>query len=326
MKLKIGKIIAAFLVLLSAFPLFSESASFQSENYTINVKYNNVVSPGHAVFVRMNVIPAKNIKKQANGLKAELQLLNLGKKLETSPFYQINPKKNRNSWEMLSGVPVTIWNDSEQPYQVKVVFSLNGEKPQEFILPTVFKPYAFEKEDIPLNQANTDIRTDTSAERMAQIEKLNNIFFSTSYQAVYQTKPFTSPTDSTRYTARCGDRRTFIYANGKKSTTLHFGNDYGIPTGSEVKACAEGKVLLAENRISTGWSIVIEHLPGLYSVYYHLSELSVNEGDMVKQGQLIGKSGATGLATGPHLHWEMRLNGSAIVPEFFLRDFTFETE
>ena len=84
--------------------------------------------------------------------------------------------------------------------------------------------------------------------------------------------------------------------------------------------------MLAENRITTGWSIVIEHLPGLYSVYYHLSELGVNEGDMVKQGQLIGKSGATGLATGPHLHWEMRLNGSAILPEFFLRDFTFETE
>ena len=81
---------------------------------------------------------------------------------------------------------------------------------------------------------------------------------------------------------------------------------------------------MAENRITTGYSIVIEHLPGLYSLYYHLSEMKVQEGDYVKQGQLIGKSGSTGLATGPHLHWEIRLNGTAVRPEFFVRNFTFE--
>jgi murein DD-endopeptidase MepM/ murein hydrolase activator NlpD len=83
---------------------------------------------------------------------------------------------------------------------------------------------------------------------------------------------------------------------------------------------------MAENRISTGYSIVIEHLPGLYSLYYHLSKMDVKEGDMVKKGQLIGLSGSTGLATGPHLHWEMRLNGEAVRPEFFLSNFTFSEE
>ena len=141
---------------------------------------------------------------------------------------------------------------------------------------------------------------------------------------IYSLKKFTTPTESQRYTAYCGDRRTYVYTNGKSSTSLHYGNDYGVPTGTEVKACAGGKVVMAESRISTGWSVVIEHLPGLYSLYYHMSELNVKEGDMVNQGQLIGKSGATGLATGPHLHWEVRLNGSAVRPEFFLSDFTFE--
>ena len=61
-------------------------------------------------------------------------------------------------------------------------------------------------------------------------------------------------------------------------------------------------------------------------LYYHLSEMNVKEGDIVKQGDLIAKSGQTGLATGPHLHWEMRLNGSAVRPEFFLEDFTFDEE
>ena len=165
-----------------------------------------------------------------------------------------------------------------------------------------------------------------SPERLAQIEKLNNILFTTMPEDVYTLKKFTCPTTSTRYTAYYGDRRTYAYSNGKSSTSLHYGNDYGIPEGSEVRACADGKVVMAENRISTGWSIVIEHLPGLYSLYYHLSSMDVKEGDTIKQGDLIGKSGSTGLATGPHLHWEMRLNGSAVRPEFFMEDFAFEME
>lgn len=79
---------------------------------------------------------------------------------------------------------------------------------------------------------------------------------------------------------------------------------------------------MAENRISTGWSVVIEHLPGLYSLYYHMSSLNVKENDYVKAGEKIGLSGSTGLATGPHLHWEVRLNMAAVKPEFFMQDFT----
>ena len=77
---------------------------------------------------------------------------------------------------------------------------------------------------------------------------------------------------------------------------------------------------MAENRISTGWSVVIEHLPGVYSLYYHMDSLTVEKGDMVKRGTLIGYSGATGLATGPHLHWEVRVNGNAVNPDFFVSD------
>ena len=326
MKLKIKTAFLSLLIFTGS-ALFSEQAFFQNENYSISVKYTKEVIPGDAVFARMNLTPQKNHKKSQGPVKANLQLFRNGKLAESSPFYQINAKKNRQGYEMLSGVPVSIWTETEGTYELKIIF-LQGddEKSKEFSLPVEFSLRKFNNEDIPLDENNTNIRTDTSAERMAQIEKLNNVFFTTAAADVYQLKAFTSPTDSTRYTSWCGDRRTFIYSNGKKSKTLHFGNDYGIPTGSDVKACAEGKVVLAENRITTGWSIVIEHLPGLYSVYYHLSEMKVNEGDMVKQGQLIAKSGATGLATGPHLHWEIRLNGSAIVPEFFLKDFSFEEE
>ena len=57
-----------------------------------------------------------------------------------------------------------------------------------------------------------------------------------------------------------------------------------------------------------------------------MSELKVHVGQMINSGELIGLSGATGLATGPHLHWEIRLNWEAVSPDFFLTDFTFEKE
>ena len=78
---------------------------------------------------------------------------------------------------------------------------------------------------------------------------------------------------------------------------------------------------MAENRISTGWSVCIEHLPGLYSLYYHMSKLNVEVGQIVEKGKLLGLSGSTGLATGPHLHWEVRLNIEAVNPDFFTEDF-----
>ena len=143
-------------------------------------------------------------------------------------------------------------------------------------------------------------------------------------KGVYQTTAFVPPTQATRRTSYYAERRIYKYTNGKEVTSLHYGTDYGIPTGSKVTSCAAGKVVVAENRVTTGWSVCIEHLPGLYSLYYHQKELKVKEGDIVKCGDLIGLSGKTGLATGPHLHWEMRLNMEAVSPDFFTGDFTFE--
>ena len=107
---------------------------------------------------------------------------------------------------------------------------------------------------------------------------------------------------------------------------MHYGVDYGVPEGTLVTSCGDGKVVLAENRISTGWSVVVEHAPGLYSLYYHMSVLSVKDGQMVKQGEKLGLSGSTGLATGPHLHWEVRLNMCAVSPDFFTNDFAYLQE
>jgi murein DD-endopeptidase MepM/ murein hydrolase activator NlpD len=77
-------------------------------------------------------------------------------------------------------------------------------------------------------------------------------------------------------------------------------------------------VVLSRFRIATGNSVIVEHMPGVYSLYYHMDRLSVNEGILVREGTLLGLSGSTGLATGPHLHWEIRVAGENCDPDAFV--------
>lgn len=96
---------------------------------------------------------------------------------------------------------------------------------------------------------------------------------------------------------------------------FHTGMDLGIPTGTPVYSIAEGKVIKATvSSVGYGVHIIISHANGIQSVYAHLSKLLVSTGDIVKAGQKIGLSGSTGNSTGPHLHFEIRKNGSHINP------------
>jgi len=83
-------------------------------------------------------------------------------------------------------------------------------------------------------------------------------------------------------------------------------------------APASGRVVFSGMRIVTGYTMVIEHLPGLYSILMHLSKGVAPVGALVKGGDVVAYSGFTGFATGPHLHWEMRAAGVPVDPDFFL--------
>ena len=204
-------------------------------------------------------------------------------------------------------------------YDVHINITLSSSAVFDKTIPLTIKPKDFVSETIQLNPTNTAIKTDKSTKRANQIERLNEILFTTNYDSLYMGKEnFQFPVKSTRRTSFYGDRRVYAYSNGKSETSVHYGIDFGVPKGTPVCACATGKVVMAEERITTGWTVVIEHMPGLYSLYYHLDSYSVKTGDMVKKGEQIGLSGATGLATGPHLHWEIRLLGVAINPDYFI--------
>ncbi|EHP45050.1 MAG: phage tail spike protein [Clostridium perfringens] len=96
------------------------------------------------------------------------------------------------------------------------------------------------------------------------------------------------------------------------SGAQHSGIDFGVPIGTPVRASKSGKVIKRrELTTSYGKYLFIDHGGGLVTIYAHNSELLVNEGDTVKAGQVIAKSGSTGNSSGPHVHWELRVNGTA---------------
>jgi hypothetical protein len=111
-----------------------------------------------------------------------------------------------------------------------------------------------------------------------------------------------------------GTRRTF---NGK-TRSQHQGLDYAVPAGTAVSALNSGSVLLARPLFFEGNCVVLDHGQGLLTLYLHLSEFKVKEGDHVTGGQEIGLSGGSGRATGPHLHIAVRWQGVYLNPATLL--------
>jgi murein DD-endopeptidase MepM/ murein hydrolase activator NlpD len=90
---------------------------------------------------------------------------------------------------------------------------------------------------------------------------------------------------------------------------MHAGLDIDGPMGEPLRASADGVVVLAEERGGYGNAVVVDHGNQLATLYGHMSAFAVKPGDVVTRGQIIGQVGATGLATGPHCHWEVRVLG-----------------
>ncbi|GAB4546519.1 MAG: hypothetical protein Fur002_21630 [Anaerolineales bacterium] len=127
--------------------------------------------------------------------------------------------------------------------------------------------------------------------------------------------PASQYAESTYFTSRYGNRRTYIGQGTEISIQgFHTGLDFGGGVGLPITAPARGRVVFADSWVVRGGATIIDHGWGVYSGFWHQSRIGVKVGDMVEQGQVIGDVGGTGRITGPHLHWELWVNGIQVDP------------
>lgn len=152
----------------------------------------------------------------------------------------------------------------------------------------------------------------------AQLDALVSKNTANSQNSTYYGGSFGWPTPGYKNITSKFGWRTYTL-NGKKVTSNHKGIDIGAPSGAKIVASNGGKVVTsAYNANGYGNYVIIDHGGGKLTVYGHMSSRGVSVGQSVTKGQQIGKVGSTGRSTGPHLHFEIRINGNAVNPLNYL--------
>ncbi len=131
----------------------------------------------------------------------------------------------------------------------------------------------------------------------------------------YWRESFRVPIPGTTGGRNFGNRRVF----NDQPRAPHSGADLKAATGTEIHAANRGRVVLAKELFYSGNAVFIDHGLGVYTVYLHLSEILVEPGSIVDQGQVVGLAGATGRVTGPHLHWGARIVDARVDPFSLLK-------
>lgn len=229
--------------------------------------------------------------------------------------FRVESKDGTDMWVALVGVPP--WS-SPRDYTLKLNAAA-GQRSYLLLQPFTLTERAFFSERIPLTAELTDMATVPDAQKKDESRILAAVLTTAHADALFETGTLIVPIPGGRRSSGYGDRREYDYSDGTKGYSVHLGVDIASPTGTPVPSCGRGRVVFADIRILTGNTIVIEHLPGLFSVYYHMSSIAVKTGEVVEKGQVIGAVGMTGFATGPHLHWEVEAAGVAVDPDSLVR-------
>ena len=171
----------------------------------------------------------------------------------------------------------------------------------------------FHVERLTVPNTMVDLDPETERRAVAEGKQLATLYRTITPERIWRGK-FTAPVGTTKAGTGFGARRII---NGQPRSP-HSGNDYSAPKGTPVIAVNAGKVALVGEFFFPGRLVILDHGIGLYTAYFHLDTIAVAEGERVERGQTLGTVGATGRATGPHLHFGAQVAGARIDPTTLL--------
>ena len=216
--------------------------------------------------------------------------------------------KNDGQWLALIGIPL-----NAKPGQHKVtVKSQSGEYQTKFTV--IDKEYPAQYLTIK-NQRMVNPNPDDIKRIKADMIPINRALSTWTEQASIDID-FIPPVDG-RLSSLFGLKRFFN--NVPKNP--HSGLDIAAPAGTPIKAPASARVINTGNYYYNGNTVFLDHGQGLISGYFHMTEIKVDAGQQVEQGDIIGTVGETGRVTGPHLHWNVYLNKTKVDPALFIPDY-----
>ena len=212
--------------------------------------------------------------------------------------------KEQDTWRAIVGIPLTV---KPGPQQVS-----SGGRDLNFTVGS--KKYPEQritlKNKRQVNPNPADIKR-IDNELAVQI-KAYRTFSPTTPSNLLLDKPVNGPLSS-----KFGVRRFF---NGEERNP-HAGLDFAVPAGTPIKTPAAGKVILIGNYFFNGNTVFVDHGQGFISMFCHMSKIDTKVGQQLARGDVVGKVGSTGRATGPHMHWNVSLNDARVDPAIFIGAF-----
>lgn len=180
-------------------------------------------------------------------------------------------------------------------------------KSESLLLKVIDGKYA--KEQIEVSKEKVNPQKKEIKERIAKEYNEAMKIYHTVTKKSYLDSPFILPIKSS-ITSDFGKAR--VYNGSLKG--YHSGTDFRAKVSTPIVAANSGRVALVKDRFYSGGTVLLDHGGGIYTCYFHMSDFSVREGDVVQKGERLGLSGKSGRVTGPHLHFSARINGVQIDP------------
>ena len=212
--------------------------------------------------------------------------------------------KEQDTWRAIVGIPLTVKPGTQQISSGgrNLNFTVGNKKyPEQRI--TLKNKRQVNPDPADIKRIDNELAIQIKAYRTFSPNTPSNLLLD---------KPVNGPLSS-----KFGVRRFF---NGEERNP-HAGLDFAVPAGTPIKTPAAGKVILIGNYFFNGNTVFVDHGQGFISMFCHMSKIDTQVGQQLARGDVVGKVGSTGRATGPHMHWNVSLNDARVDPAIFIGAF-----